>query len=146
MAEPTTDAALGEPSKLASLALRLFSVVVVAWGLSGIVAPSLWLHTLIGLAPSDAATHATLVNEFRFLEARELGVGIFSWVLHDEILTSRKHNLAFLAVVFAAPVARVTSCLVDGAPSRLWWLFMGSEMAMALALVVLTRGARGRPR
>ena len=134
--------------RLASLALRLFTVVVLAWGLSGVLLTDAWLHGewAMHLPALGEVQRATLGNEFRFLEARELGVGIFAWALHDEILSSRKHNLTFLAVVAAAPVARLIACAADGLPRPLWLAFGASELAMGLALAVLTRSVRRAPR
>jgi len=140
---PGNDSARLEPL-LASAALRLFALVVIAWGLSGVFLTDFWLHgaLTLHLPAFGPLERGTVVNEFRFLEARELGVGIFALALHREILTSRKHNLTFLAVVFAAPAARLFSCLVDGPPKPLWLAFGASELVMGIALLVLTRSAR----
>ena len=113
-------------------------------GLSGVFFADFWLGSLLhvpldGMAPELAVT---LRNEFRFLEARELGVGLFVLGLRHELLSSRKHNQIFLMVVFAAPLARLWSCANDGWPSLLWQALMLSEVLMALVLVISTRGLR----
>lgn len=133
--------------RIASLALRTFAVVVVAYGISGIVLPGLWLHApwLLGLPPLGDRG-ATFLFEFRFLHGREIGVGVLAWYFHDEILTSRRHNLAFAAALFAAPLGRIYSCLVDGPPPPLWLGFLAIELGMSTLIVVTTAGARSGAR
>jgi hypothetical protein len=130
--------------RLALSAVVLFSVVVILWGLSGVFFTSLWLDTLLRLPlhALDATGRATFGCEFRFLEARELGVGLFSLALREEIVSSRKHNLVFLAVVYAAPLARTWSLVASGQPSLVWLMLFASEVFMAVVLTVLTRKAR----
>lgn len=137
----------GPGDRLARAALWTFGLVVVGWGLSGVLAPEVWLHhpLLLGLPPVDPARRPTFLNELRFLEARELGVGIMAIGLRDAILTQRRANLVFLLAVFAAPASRALACARDGLPSPAWLAFMASEIAMAVALAVLTRDARRAP-
>jgi hypothetical protein len=134
------------PAPLASAAVWVFGVVVVAYGLSGIVLPDLWLNTLLHVPPLPDSVRPTLLSELRFLEGREVGVGLFSLLFHDEILTSRKHNLVFLALVYLSPGARVYSCVTDGLPSLLLLTFLAIELGMAVLLTISTRHVRSRPR
>jgi len=131
---------------LASLMMRAFGVVVVVYGVTGIVLPDLWLHapTLLDLPPMDPAHRYTFLSEFRFLHAREIGVGLYALVLHDAVLSDRRHNLVFLVVAFIAPSARLYSCLVDGASNSLWLAFMTFEFAACFTILFLTRAVRRR--
>ncbi len=132
--------------RLASAAVRLFGVVVVAYGLSGVLLPEVWLHSpyMLHLA-SLGEGRATFLNELRFLEGREIGVGLFALFLREEILTSRKHNIAFLAAIYGAPAARLYSCVATGLPSAQWLGFMATEIFMSTLITVLTRSARRAP-
>jgi len=132
--------------RLGSWLLTAFGVVVVAYGITGIVAPDVWLHSpaLLDLPPFDPAHRATFLSEFRFLHGREVGVGLYALVLHRAILTDRRHNLVFLVVAFIAPLGRAWSCLVDGPSNATWLAFMAFELTACVALVVLTRAARRR--
>ncbi len=132
--------------RLASAAVRLFGVVVVAYGLSGVLLPDVWLHApyMLHLQPLGAE-RATFLNELRFLEGREIGIGLFALLLREEIVTSRKHNIAFLAAIYAAPAARLYSCVVTGLPNAQWLAFMAIEIFMSTLITVLTRSARRSP-
>jgi hypothetical protein len=122
----------------------LFSGVVIAWGLSGILFSRVWLVHVFGvpLDSFDAPARTALLADLRFLQARELGVGIFTVALRREILSDRRIRRAFLLVVAASPLARLVALAVDGPPPWLSCAFLASEASMAIVLAILTRPTR----
>jgi len=126
--------------KLAKPALNLYALVLILWGISGMAYASGWLQWLIAMPPiDDAVARAILGSEFRFLHARELGVGLLTWACQSEILTSPRLSRAFLVVVWLAPVARLVALTADGRPNLLWNLFAWREVAMATVLTAALR-------
>ncbi len=132
---------------LASLLVWAFGVVVLFYGVSGILFPDVWLHSsaLLDLPAMDPLHRATFLSEFRFLHGREVGVGLYALVMHKAILSDRRMNIVFLVVAFIAPLGRAYSCLVDGASNPLWLGFMAFELTACVGLLLLTRHVWRRP-
>ncbi len=130
--------------KLASLMMRVFGIVVVCYGLSGMFIPDMWLHstTLLDLPPMDPAHRFNLLSEFRFLHGREIGIGLYALALHDSILSDRRQNIVFLVIAFIAPIGRLYSCVVDGVSSPLFLVFMAIEFTGCFLVWFLTRHVR----
>ena len=127
--------------RLGRWAVDLFAFVVLAWGVSGILLPRVWLEHVFAVPTNalDPTARASLLAEFRFLQARELGVGLLTVALRREIVSNRRINTIFLLVVAASPAARLLSLVIDGAPSWLSRGFLVTEALMALTLWVTTR-------
>lgn len=127
--------------RLADLAVISFALVLIPWGLSGMFMTSLWLETILHLPMQslDPGVRATFSSEFRFLEARELGVGLLALVFRHRIVTEKVANRVFLVVVAAAPVARTAAWLVDGAPVGMFRIFALVELSMLAVIALTTR-------
>lgn len=92
----------------------------------------------------DPAHRLNLLSEFRFLHAREIGVGLYALALHDSILSDRRQDIVFLVIAFIAPTSRLYSCVVDGVPSPIFLVFMAIEFAGCCSVWFLTRPVRRR--
>ena len=86
---------------------------------------------------------ASLVSQYRFLRAIELGFGSFSLLFKPEIFTQRSFNRLFLATMTAGVVARLISRVVDGRPRPIFYAFLISEALGAVLIFQYTRGLLG---
>jgi hypothetical protein len=125
----------------ADLAIFAFASVVIPWGLSGMLFARFWLDTILHLpiAALDPVVRATFVSEFRFLEARELGVGLLALAFRERIMSERLANRVFLAAVAAAPVSRAIAWVAEGPPHLVFQVFAATELFMTVAIFWTTR-------
>ena len=82
----------------------------------------------VPLATYPAGVRATLLNQYRFLKAMELGYGAWSAALHREIFADARFHLLFLFVLFAAVAARLLSMAIDGRPHGAFIAFTVLEL------------------
>ncbi|MDB4993179.1 MAG: hypothetical protein JWM74_611, partial [Myxococcaceae bacterium] len=113
----------------------------IPWGLSGMLFARFWLETILHLplAALDPVVRATFVSEFRFLEARELGVGLLALAFRERIVSERLANHVFLAAVAAAPVSRAIAWLTEGPPHLVFQVFATTEVLMTIVIFWTTR-------
>jgi hypothetical protein len=102
-------------------------IVAGAWGL---VAARWDMGALfdLDLKLLPATTAASLLSQYRFLRAIELGFGLFAWCFRDQIYTQRTHNRVFLAGMGAGVLARLFSIALDGNPKLIFHLFLLFEL------------------
>ena len=77
-----------------------------------------------------------MLSQYRFLRALELGFGIICVSFMKEIFSQRAFNRLFLFSMGAGILARITSIVFDGMPSRWMWAFLVYE-AIAWMLIFL---------
>jgi hypothetical protein len=82
----------------------------------------------VPLATYPDGVRATLLNQYRFLKALELGFGAYAALFHREIFAVPSFHSLFLFVLFAAVAARALSMLVDGRPSAVFVAFTVLEL------------------
>jgi hypothetical protein len=125
--------------RLARVLVWSFILVLVPWGVLGMLAPRFWYERVFGidLASLGAARTAAVLSEFRFLQARELGVGLTALVLRKDILRSRRMGVLFAVLVALAPAARVIGFFSDGLPAMPIAGFALTELLFLVVLLVL---------
>jgi hypothetical protein len=114
-------------------------VVAGAWGAFGWAAlDQRWLYDLDvgGLAPS---TSASLLSQYRFLRAIELGYGTLAWRYRREIFTDGRFGRPFLGIMTAGVLARVVGLVADGRPKTVFFFFMISELIGVVAIFTFAR-------
>lgn len=118
-----------------------YSAMLLGVGLAGIFTADWELARVFrvditGMPPLD---RATFVNQYRFLKALELGLGVFCFVYRRRIFAERSFNRFFLFFVLAGAVARVLSLVLDGPAKWPFIAFLALEVATAGAVFVYTR-------
>ncbi|QRR01485.1 DUF4345 family protein [Dyadobacter sandarakinus] len=78
----------------------------------------------------------TLLSQYRFLRALELGFGVVSIIRAKEILNTKNMNFIFLCIMTSGVLARAVGMIMDGAPSRLSYFFWGYEL-IGIAVILL---------
>jgi hypothetical protein len=130
------------------LALVLFygyvGLLILA-GAWGVVGARIDHRLLMGLdiATLPAATAASVLSQYRFLRAMELGFGLFAFGFRHEIFTQPSFNSFFLAIMLLGVIARVISIVLDGAPRRVFYVFLLSEAAGVIFIFLHTRTTLG---
>ena len=119
-------------------------IVAGGWGVVG----ARFDHRLLfgfdpGTLPPSA--DASLVSQYRFLRAIELGFGVFSLVFRSEIFTLWLFNRVFLGGMTLGVVARLVSLVMDGRPRAIFYFFLVSEAIGAALLFFYTRNALVAP-
>jgi len=87
--------------------------------------------------PEDA--EATLLSQYRFLRAIELG-GVFALLHRHEIFANVRYNARFLAVMVVGVGARVLSLALDGTPSAAMLFVVFTELVGVVAIFSYTYG------
>ena len=102
------------------------------------------LEWLFGLDASGwpAEARASLLNQYRFLRAVELGFGLFCVRFRREIFADPRFRQVFLASLLIIPLARLVSLGLDGWPR---WPFV-ALMSVEFALFGLFAVGMRRPR
>jgi uncharacterized protein DUF4345 len=110
-------------------------------GVWGTLAARLDQRFLFGLnlASLDGSIGASLLSQYRFLRAIELGFGTFGVMFHREIFTLRSFNRLFLATMVAGVLARVISRVIDGRPRPVFMFFLVWEAVGAVVILQYTR-------
>jgi len=117
-------------------------LVAGAWGM---VEARLDQRLLFGLDLTTLpATHAaTLVSQYRFLRAIELGYGLFAWRYRTAILRPSPYSTVFLTTMALGVLARIISLVLDGRPEAVFLFFLIYE---AVAVVIIWMTVRRTPR
>jgi hypothetical protein len=114
-------------------------VVAGAWGAFGWAArDQSWLFDLnVGdLAP---ATSASLLSQYRFLRAIELGYGVLAFRYRREVFSDARFGRPFLGIMGAGVLARVVGLVVDGRPKNVFFFFMITELVGIAAIYAVAR-------
>ena len=122
----------------------LMLVLAGGWG----VVMARWDHRhLLNIDPDTLSqlAEACVLSQYRFLRAMEFGFGLFALIYRREIYTNRRANRLFLAGMGLGIVARLVSLPLDGAPSWLFYGFLGSEAAGIVAIAWYSRSTLERP-
>jgi uncharacterized protein DUF4345 len=127
---------------LAEIFFYGYASLLVLAGAWGLFAARLDHRVLFGLDLEGLGepTGASLVTQYRFLRAVELGFGSFALMFKPEIFTQRSFNRLFLATMAAGVLARVISRLVDGRPRPIFYAFLFTEALGAVLIFQYTRG------
>lgn len=131
---------------LAEIFFYGYTGLLILAGAWGIVGARLDQRVLFGIDLSTLRrpTAASLVSQYRFMRAIELGFGTFAVIFHSEIFSDRLFNRLFLATMLAGVLARVISRLVDGRPRPIFDFFLVSEALGALVIFAYTRPLVGQ--
>jgi hypothetical protein len=89
----------------------------------------------------DSGSAASLLSQYRFLRAVELGYGLVAARYWRLIFADRRFGVPFLVVMALGVAARVVGIVWDGWPSALFLFFMVSE---AVGVAVIWYVARPR--
>ena len=103
---------------------------------------------MIGLDPPSwpADVRATMLNQYRFLKAVELGAGLFCLAFRRDILAGGRPAGVFLAIVALGVAARTTAWIADGRPATLFVIFLVLEIVVLVVVLLHLRQAHGRHR
>ncbi len=85
------------------------------------------------------AAQANFLNQYRFLKASELGIGIFCVVFWRDIFCTGRLHTVFLSIVAVGVFARVWSLLHDGMPQTMFIGFLLFELATGLLVFITAR-------
>jgi hypothetical protein len=107
-----------------------YAIMLLLIGSSGIFIAEWELKTFfhLRLEAMDGESHATLLNQYRFLKSMELGFGAFALLFRKEIFAEPKFNRFFLAILFAGVGARLLSMIIDGQPQMAYFAFTALEL------------------
>jgi hypothetical protein len=107
----------------------------------GILAAKLDHRLLFGIQTGalPAVSAASLLSQYRFLRAIELGFGSFAFVFRREIFTQGVFNRVFLLTMSLGVVARVVSLVTDGRPRGVFYVFLLSEAVGVVLIFLSTR-------
>lgn len=116
-------------------------VLILAGGW-GVLGARLDHRLLFGLDVStlEPKAAASLLSQYRFLRAIELGFGLFALLFKREIYTVPLYNHVFLTAMFLGIVARVISLVLDGRPRSAFYFFLGYEGVGIVLIYAHTRG------
>lgn len=98
------------------------------------------------LAP---VTEASMLSQYRFLRAIELGFGLWAILHRRDIHRVRAANHLFLFVMTAGVTARLLGLAIDGSPSGAMYFFLATELIGVTLIFAYTRrtlGAAARER
>ena len=126
---------------LAEILFYAYTGPLILAGAWGMVGARLDHRVLFGLnlASLQGSAGASLLSQYRFLRAVELGFGAFAVMFHREIFTLWSFNRLFLATMVAGVLARVISRVIDGRPRPIFILFLASEAVGAVVIFQYTR-------
>ena len=127
----------------------LYVATLLLVGSGGMFFAQYELATLYRLDLSSLPASASIqsgpenfLNQYRFLKASELGIGIFCVVFWREIFRSGRLHAVFLAIVACGVFARGMSLFLDGMPHMMFIGFLIFELltgALVYRAVRLTR-------
>ena len=125
-------------AKIASLLQFGYGAMMVVVGTAGIFTARWELETVFhtGLSDWPQAAQATMLNQYRFLKAVELGAGLFCLLYRPAILTGGKASALFLAIVGLGVFARTLAWIVDGRPATLFVVFLILEACVFIAVAL----------
>lgn len=122
-----------------------YTLLLVAAGAWGMVGARLDHRILFGLDIDrlEPTTAASVVTQYRFLRAIEMGFGMFAILFQREIYSEKKFNYLFLLTMVAGVVARLVSLRLDGRPRKIFYFFLLSEAAGAIVIYFYTNRIAG---
>lgn len=115
-----------------------YAAMLLGVGLAGVFIAPYELSRIFHVDAADMSRldRATLLNQYRFLKALELGLGLFCVLFWRRIFAERSFNDFFLFFVLAGAAARILSLAMDG-PAR-WPFVVFLLLELATAAVVFT--------
>jgi hypothetical protein len=120
---------------LARLVLWVAIVLFIGIGISGVLlGPWELTHLVVSDLDALSVERATVLNQFRFLKAMELSMGVVLLALHRDVLDDARVNRAVQLVLWLTPLARVVSVAVDGWPHPMFSALMFVELTGALVM------------
>lgn len=93
----------------------------------------------------DPKTAASLVSQYRFLRAIELGFGMASLLFRKEIFSDIRFNRIFLAIMLSGVIARIVSLILEGYPNSIFYFFLVSEILGVIFIFIYSRTTLGKP-
>jgi len=134
---------------MTTLALVLFYgyvVTLVVAGGFGMVAAPADVRLLSRLDPNrlgSTISTASLLSQYRFLRAVEMGFGISALAFRREIFTEMPLARFFFGTMLAGIVARIVGWVVDGRPYGAHIGFMLYEVVSIVVIVLVIRPPLG---
>lgn len=134
-------------SRLTRALLYVYIAVFVVSGAGSVLFAGPEMHIFFGLEPGalEGRAGASLLNQYRFLRAVELGFGLMLWVLRDRLFVDRAIRNVFLIAFFAIPVARAVSIALDGMPRWPFLALMVIELLLFALFAAHAASAARRP-
>lgn len=129
----------------AELVFGLYALVFIVSGIGSIVFARAEMSLFFDMSPGDDAAWASLLNQYRFLRAIEVGFGLVMWMQRRAFFTDATARRVLLPVLYLIPCARGVGLFVDGWPSWPWVALMIVELGLAVWFTLVTR-RRGRRR
>ena len=110
-----------------------------AWG--AFLFPKLDFQLLLGLDLQEIpeSSRNSILSQYRFLRALELGFGLFAVVYRKEIFKKTSMNVLFLIIMGSGILARTISWVADGLPGKIHLFFMFYELIGLLVIAFYTR-------
>ena len=90
-------------------------------------------------------TAASLVSQYRFLRAIELGFGMSSLLFRKEIFSDIRFNRLFLAIMLSGVIARIISLILEGHPNSIFYFFLISEILGVIFIFIYSRKTLRKP-
>ena len=122
-----------------------YALLLIIAGAWGVVGARIDQRILLGLDLNrlDPLTSASVVTQYRFLRAIELGFGLFAILFKKEIYTEPSFTHLFLYTMAAGVVARLISLVLDGRPRKIFYFFIASEAIGVVLIAVYTSQLAG---
>ena len=117
-------------------------IVAGAWGVFFAAVDQRFLLDLDLDLINDDTARANVLTQYRFLRAIEFGFGLASFRYRREIFEARGFYGLFLSVMVFGVLARLISLVLDGRPGWIFFVFMGLELAGAIAVYAATADKR----
>jgi hypothetical protein len=129
--------------RLAALLFAGYVAVLVLAGLGGVIWTRTEMHVLLGVRLDDLtpSAAATLLSQYRFLRAMELGFGAFAVAFRRRIFEDARINSLFLTIMALGILARLLAVGFDGRPKPVMYSFLGYELVSLAVITVSTRRA-----
>src|SRR4051812_28248885 len=109
----------------------IYVITLVSAGAFGMLVPRADLRMLTRLDPNrlgSAISMASLLSQYRFLRAIELGFGTFALAYRHEIFTTQPFARFFFGAMLLGILGRVVSWIIDGRPYGAHLVFMFYEV------------------
>lgn len=118
-----------------------YAITCIGAGLLGILVPHHEMSLLYNLHPTEVPdlNGATLLNQWRFLKAMELGAGLFMMARLGDIMAGGSDRRLFTCIVATGIAARLLAWVMDGRPSLFLIIFLALEILLLAALLIEDR-------
>ncbi|MGH2794654.1 MAG: DUF4345 domain-containing protein [Actinomycetota bacterium] len=124
---------------LSMLLLRITSVLFVAFGIGFVVAPQDLAELMTDAAPSVPSAVTDMRATYGGVA---LGIGLFIGYCARRAETVRLGLLAAISVIASLGTARLIGIIIDGSPNAFMLVFLATEVASLLLLVIALRRIR----